>query len=103
MITLQEARAQLQSTHSADDADLQLKIDAAASAVRNYLQVATDADIPENVLPQAKQAALVIVSRYYTDREGMETAGLVDAKFGYGYLPQAAVALLFPFRRLVIA
>ena len=103
MITLQEARNHLQSTHNADDADLTLKIEAAVSAVLNYLQVADELDIPDRALPQAKAAALIIVAALYEEREGTEKDNAVYAQFGYGYLPRAAVSLLFPFRRLVLA
>lgn len=97
IVTLQEARDQIQSTHSADDNDLTMKIRAASEAVLTYLKVSDEASIPERATFAAKQATLILVAEFYRNREA-EQAGEVDQAFGYGYLPRPVVALLYPHR-----
>lgn len=97
IVTLAQARAQLQSTHSADDDDLTLKINAASEAVLTYLQIADEVDIPAGATFAAQQATLILVAEFYKNREAHQD-GEIPAEFGYGYLPRPVVALLYPHR-----
>ena len=97
IVTLQEARDQLQSTHSADDAHLTQLINAASEAVLTYLKLPDESSIPANATFAAKQATLILVAEFYRNREG-EQAGEIGPEFGYGYLPRPVVALLYPHR-----
>lgn len=102
IVTLQEARDHLHVTHSADDADLTLKIKGASAAVVTYLKVVDEDAIPAAALDAAKSATLILVGEFYRNREA-EQAGAVDVQFGYGYLPRPVVALLYPHRDPAIA
>jgi len=102
IVTLQQARDHLQSTHSADNADLTLKISAASEAVLTYLKLDAEADIPAKAAFAAQQATLILVGEFYSSREG-EQEGAIDSSFGYGYLPRPVVALLYPHRDPAIA
>ncbi len=97
IVTLAQARAQLQSTHSADDDDLTLKINAASEAVMTYLKLDDEADIPAGATFAAQQATLILVAEFYKNREG-EQQSPVPEQYGYGYLNNAAVSLLYPHR-----
>ena len=97
IVTLQEARDQLQSTHSADDTHLTQLINAASEAVLTYLKLAEESAIPVTANFAAKQATLILVAEFYRNREG-EQSGEVGQEFGYGYLPRPVVALLYPHR-----
>ncbi len=81
IVTLQEARDHLQSTHSADDADLTLKIQAASEAVVTYLKLEDEGDIPAKATFASKAATLILVGEFYANREA-EQGGAVDAQFG---------------------
>jgi hypothetical protein len=97
IVTLAQARGQLQSTHSADDDTLTLMINAASEAVLTYLRLADEADIPTGATFAAQQATLILVAEFYKSREA-EQDGAVGMEFGYGYLPRPVVALLYPHR-----
>ena len=103
IVTLAEAREQLQSTHSADDAHLTQLINAASEAVVTYLKVADESSIPANATFAAKQATLILVAEFYRNREGATDAMQPGQEFGYGYLPVPVMALLFPHRDPSIA
>lgn len=112
LVTLQEARAHLRAEdETADDADLLLKIRAASSAVLKYvgdtfndtdgvIPVDSDglADVPDDV----RAACLLLIGDFYANREPTATDS-VPSSFGYGYLPRAVVALLYPYRTPSIA
>ena len=102
IVTLQEARAQARVDESEADAELTLKIMAASKAVVTYLKLADEAAIPVDVLPVAKLATLIMVAEYYKNREAAQD-GEVDSRYGYGYLPRPAVALLYPYRDPTVA
>lgn len=102
IVTLQQARDHLQATHSTDDDDLNLKIEAASQAIVTYLKVADEASIPAAAQAAAKAACLMLIGEFYLNREA-EQGGAVDSQFGYGYLPRPVVALLYPHRDPSIA
>lgn len=126
LVSLLEASDHIRRDTDDDDADLIAKIQAASSAVLNYLKgspvgsprrdnqgrIERDSDgavIYETnsngdtiVRPEVKQATLIIIAEMYRNREG-EQGGEVDPRFGYGYLPRPALALLYPLRDPALA
>ena len=46
---------------------------------------------------QVMLATLLLVGDFYANREP-KASDPVDAQYGYGYLPRAVVALLYPLR-----
>lgn len=114
LVTLTQARAQLRSTATADDADLRLKVTAASRAVLRYIGTPQDflnsggqpdtdtAGAPLDVPEDVQLATLMAIGDYYANRAG-EGVSAPDVQFGYGYgLPKASIGLLYPFRSPVI-
>lgn len=97
IVTIAEARDQLQSAHSADDVHLTQLISAASEAVLTYLKLGDSSMIPATATFATKQATLILVAEFYRNREG-EQDGEIGQEFGYGYLPRPVVALLYPHR-----
>lgn len=125
LITLEAAKAQLQMDHDEDDVFISAKIDQASGAVLNYLKgtpigqpvydeqgaivVNEDGVIEyervDDVLVvrfEIQAAVQLLVAEYYKNREA-EQDGEVAAQYGYGYLPRAVVALLYPLRDPALA
>lgn len=112
IITPAQARDQVRSDSTADDADLQIKIDAATDAVIDYISIPITDLFNTNGTPKigedgavvrgahrVKQAILLTVAWLYTERDGTQDAG-VEATHGYGYgLPKGATALLYSMRK----
>lgn len=110
LVSLETASEHLRRDTTDDDADLELKIKAASRAVVTYLKTPSFADsngdIPEDSngiaieVPEDVQAAtLLLIGEYYRNRDAdAGQTGKVPEQFGYGYLPQAVIALLFPYR-----
>lgn len=114
LVTLAQARAHLRSDTTDDDADLELKIEAASELVTDYLGDAVWADFdstgpildsagdPINVLKRVQQAVLLTTAFLYRERDGSQEYA-VDPQFGYGFgLPKGAMALLYSLRRPVV-
>ena len=114
LVTLAQARAHLRSDTDADDADLQLKIEAASEAVMDYLgdygsedftdsagDVYEDSNgIAQDVPARVQQATLVTVAWMYRERDGSNEN---EVSAGHGFtLPKSATALLYSRRRPVI-
>jgi hypothetical protein len=121
-VTLTEASDHLRRDTTDDDNDLSLKIKGASAAVRNYLKqewrayvlaldsngdVVVDSNgnpVPEEdsngpiLRPEVKVATLQMIGEMYKYREGEQTGRINE---GYGYLPIAVVALLYPLRKPV--
>lgn len=121
-VTLTEASDHLRRDTTDDDNDLSLKIKGASAAVRNYLKqewrayvfavdsngdVIVDSNgnpVPEEdssgpiIRPEVKVATLQMIGEMYKYREGEQTGRINE---GYGYLPIAVVALLYPLRKPV--
>lgn len=105
IITLAQAREHLRSDTNDDDADLQLKIDAATDAVLDYISV-PEADLfdasgaPKADVRGAKrvqQAILLTIGWLYEDREGSMPQAI---EAGHGFtLPRGAAALLYSMRK----
>lgn len=122
LVTLQQARDHLRSDSEDDDADLQLKIAAASSAVLSYITASVweperddegrpvigadgketpllDVDGNRVVRTAVQQATLLAVGYFYRERDGSQEHHL-DGQFGYGYaLPRGALALLYHLRQ----
>ena len=110
LVTLDEAKAQIQVDYEVSDTLIELHVHAASAAVLNYLKDAqynfldtsgellTDSSgIPVAVPAEVKLATLVLVDDFFNHR-GPAATDPVDAQYGYGYLPRAVVALLYPLR-----
>lgn len=97
MITLEEAKAEIRTTHNHDDVLIQQLIDAATASVLNYLKVDDASGVPAAMTPSVKQAIRIFVVIMYEDPSGASWTQ-VNPQFGYGYLPQPVVSLLYPLR-----
>jgi hypothetical protein len=104
LVTLSQARDQIRSDISDDDADLTLKIKAASRAVVTYLKDPSFADssgeVPEDssgiaidVPDDVKIATLLLIGYFYRQRD--EDG---NHEFEAGALPRPVTALLFPYR-----
>lgn len=119
LVTLDEAKAHLRVDHDEDDADIEIKIEAASAAILNYIGDAQylfldtggdDLDLEDTSTDQAahrarhlcRQATLLMVGEFYRNREPAAT-DVVPDRFGYGYLPRTVVALLHSLRTPTIA
>jgi len=113
IVTLEQAKAHLRVSHDSDDEDITLKIHAASGAIISYLKSAADVflDTTGEVLGMSdsppvssapyvvQQATLLLVGDFFKDREpSTEEVALTQFGHGYGYLPRAVVALLYPLR-----
>lgn len=115
LVSLEVASSHLRRDTTADDPDLELKIKAASKAVVTYLKTPSFADsngdIPEDsngialdVPEDVQVATLLLIGEYYRQRDANAgQTGLVNEQYGYGYLPQAVIGLLYPYRVPTIA
>lgn len=101
LATLADAKAQVYAAHDADDGLLLGYLEAASEAVLTYLKI-EEADLPVSATFAARQATLILVAEWYKNREA-DQQGHVDAQYGYGYLPQPVIALLYPHRDPAVA
>lgn len=94
MITVEDLKAQARIDTDAEDALLQVYVDAANASVEKYI---TDelAEVPEATV---KVAQMQLASMMYRERDGSNEYA-VPAQYGYGYLPIGVVALLYPYRK----
>ena len=122
-VSLEQASAHLRRDTTDDDEDLILKIEAASAAIAEYLRSggspyeleldsngdpvldsngnevpAADGNGDPIVRRQVMQATLLLVGDFYANREPSETDAFFASTVGYGYLPRAVVALLYPLR-----
>ena len=113
LVTVDEAKLHLRVDHDEDDDSIDGFIYAASAAVLNYLGdaqfdfVDTSGELIEDssgtMIPYPViQAVLLLVGVFYRYRESMGP-DVIDSRYGYGYLPPAVVALLYPLRDPVIA
>lgn len=97
LVTLDQAKLQLRVTWDDEDEYIQLLLDAAESAVLDYLKVDLD-DLPWNITTVPKGivlAILVLMSTYFEPyRDGDD----FDDKVALGYPPPAVTALLHRYR-----
>lgn len=109
LVSVEQASAHLRRDTDADDLDLLGKIMGASQAVMNYIaggggftdsngDVWEDSDgIAVDVPYDIQIACLLLIGEFYKNREAKQE-GVVDASFGYGYLPQPVISLLMPYR-----
>lgn len=114
LVTLQQAKDHLRMDHAYDDDDITLKVQAASAAIIDYLKdyadsfldsagdVIIDSTGEPDVPYQVKAATLLLVGDFYMNREPT-ASDPVDAQYGYGYLPRAVTALLYPLRDPTVA
>lgn len=125
LITLEDAKEQLEVDHDDSDSFIESLIDSASGAVLNYLkgspigqpardeQGAIELDANGNVVYERDSGALVIryeiqaavkimVGELFKNREA-EQDGEIPSQHGYGYLPRPVVALLYPLRDPAVA
>ena len=121
-VTIDQAKTHLRVDTDADDLDIRLKIQAASSAVKNYLksaspfepirdanddpfydsndelEVALDDNSASIVKYEVQAAVLIMVGEWYKNREAGQDGGM-----GMGYLPEPVIALLYPIRDPALA
>lgn len=107
LVSVAQCSADLRRDTTADDSDLELKIKAASRAIVTYLQDGADMfltsageanedsagivlDVPDDI----KMATILQVREWYDGKERDRP----DSQFGYGYLSNAVIALLYPWR-----
>lgn len=93
LITVQDLKAQARIDTDAEDALLGVFVSAASASVLKYVTDA-QADVPEATL---KHACMALAAMMYRERDASNEYA-VPAQYGYGYLPVAVVALLYPYR-----
>lgn len=94
-ITVADLKAQARIDTDAEDDLLQVYVDAATASVRAYV---TDTAPAVTV----KHAEMLLASMMYRERDGSNEYA-VPERYGYGYLPAAVVALLYPYRKPSLA
>lgn len=110
-VTVTDAKTWCRIDEDEDDLTVRLLINAASSAVKNYLKTTSpfDPDRDENdnpildsngdielldyVRPEVRVATLFLVAEWYKNREASQ-----DLALGHGYLPAPVVAILYPLR-----
>lgn len=114
LITLEQARAQIRSDLTVDDALVEAYIASVSESILNYVDVAHYIDSTGEVPVDSSNIALGVpepwrlacmleVARMYRFREN-DADDHVDPQFGYGYpFGKTAMGLLFPYRMPGIA
>lgn len=104
LVSLEQASEHLRrDLDDEDEQDLRLKIESASELVIEYIKdsanafIVDGAVVPEKVPERVKAATLLLLGDLYKNREGTFDNYVPDA-YGYGYLPRAVVALLYPLR-----
>ena len=94
LVNIDEAKLQLRITWDDEDLYVQLLLDAAESAVLDYIKkdyMWTELNVP----PHVKLAILVVMAEYY---DSLRDGGEIDNKIAMGYLSPAATSLLHRLR-----
>lgn len=113
LVSIEAATAHCRrDTVGTDDHDFALKVEGASEMVMGYISerakagwtdsagepfedTAGDAlDVPKRI----RSATLTLVEHLYRNRDG-KTDDKVPEQYGYGYLPQGVVMLLYPMRK----
>lgn len=110
LVTLQQASDYVRRDTNCDDLDLDLLIEAASSAVLNYLGSGADSFLDSNGevvvdevgdydIPGAvKGATLYLTAWFYRNRDAD-----TEKAFAAGYLPAPVTAMLYPLRDPTLA
>lgn len=104
LVTLEEAKRQIQVDHTDQDAHITLLIHAASGAVLNYLKrdltdLDSDGELEvdsEGVVVmeyEVQLATLYLIGVMFRDRDGVDMGA-----WEQGYLPKPVTALLYPLR-----
>ena len=94
LVSIDEAKLQLRITWKDEDLYVQLLLDAAESAVLDYLKreyMWTASSVP----PHVKLAILIVLAEYY---DSYRDGGEIDNKVAMGYLSPAVTSLLHRLR-----
>lgn len=114
LVSLAAAKKQVRVDHDEEDGHIELLTLAASAAVLDYLKdgatfLDSDGAVeqdsngePQGVPYQVQAATLLMLGDLYMNREPVG-GDKVDGQFGYGYLPRAVVALLYPLRDPALA
>ena len=119
LISLDDAKRHLRIDHDLDDDDLVEMIEEASAAVLTYIGDAQylfldtggdELDLEDTSTDQSalaarrlcRRAVKLLIGDWHANR-APTPADVVDARFGYGYLPRAVVAVLTPLRTPTIA
>lgn len=111
LVTLEEAVIHIRC--EADDPSVPLLISAASESVLEYIGDPTFVDTagvvpvdtagaPVGVPARVKVATLLLLTDMYENRKPTPDDP-VPAEYGYGYMPRAVVAMLYPLRTPVLA
>lgn len=124
-VTLARGKQHLNMDHDEDDTLIASYIEAASSAVKNYLKSASPFEVerdsndnpirdssgdPVYVVDSSgdrvpatvvQQATLILLGIFYDQREG--EAGVINPQWTHGYLPTVAISLLYQLRDPALA
>jgi hypothetical protein len=120
LVTLDEAKLHCRLDHDLDDDVMAIYISAASAAVLQYIGdtqywfldtggdeidlVDTTADVAGARAKQVcRQATLLLVADFFSNREAKADDPFFASTRGYGYFNRAVVALLYPLRNPTIA
>lgn len=112
LVTLAQAKAHLRVDTDYEDADLELKVQAASLACWRYIRdgaagdwidtagvpIEDSAGIVFGAPEDVKAATLLLVADLYREREGANTT-----EWEHGFLPVACRTLLYPYRMPTVA
>ena len=116
-VTLTEAKSHLRVDFCNDDDHINILIEGASAAVKNYLKDFSayegerdtdddyvvdsngepEIDLPRVIKQEVKVAVLIMVGEWYKNREG------TGEGYAYGRLPDPVVAILYPLRDPALA
>lgn len=124
-VTLARGKQHLNMDHNEDDTLIASYIEAASSAVKNYLKSASPFEVerdsndnpirdssgePVYVVDSSgdrvpatvvQQATLLLLGIFYDQREG--EAGVINPQWVHGYLPTVVISLLYQLRDPALA
>lgn len=111
LVTLEQAKSQLNMDHDEDDLLIELFIEGASDAVLNYLKSGADYFLDSNrevevdvngeaigIPPIVKTCVMYMVGVLYRNRDENP-----DEIFEHGYLPKPVIAMLYPLRDPALA
>lgn len=116
LVSVEKASAHCRREAGDDDDDFELKVEGASEMVMDYISDEakvswTDSagdpledsngdavDVPRRI----QSATLTLVEHLYRNRDGA-TDDKVPEQYGYGYLPQGVMALLYSLRKPTVA
>jgi hypothetical protein len=79
LVTLTQAKAHLRITTSADDVDIQLKLDQAEGIIRDYLKDPDAAWVSPATAPAPVTAAILLMTTHLYEHRGDDMAGSLNS------------------------